>query len=210
MHPYSTNSEERTTLPFVLAVISIGLAWLLSSIIGKAHLPFWLEVPGTFTLYSILLWAFRSYWWKWRWLHRVGIIKVPDISGDWSGYVTSSFDRLAQHHPVQVRIRQNWTHLMVQLSADQSWSDSIVASIAVGEETVVSYQYTNRPKPGAKDTMHAHMGTASLKLSDDHSELSGEYYSGRDRANQGITVLTNNRDYAGLAIIAMRDGRNGP
>src|SRR5437660_1663726 len=83
------------------------------------------------------------------------------------------------------RTQQNWTHLLVQLTADQSESESIVASMAVEEAIVLTYQYRNTPKPGAKDTMHAHMGTGVLKLSANRTEFSGEYYSGRDRANQG-------------------------
>lgn len=189
MHSYSTTSEERSRLPFAFAGIAIGLAWLLSLATGKTHLPFWLEVPGAATFYGLLVGTFRSYLWKWRPIQATGIVRVPDISGEWSGYVTSSFDSLAEHHPVQVRIRQNWTHLLVQLSAEQSESDSVVASMVVGDETVLSYQYRNTPRPGARETMHAHMGTAVLKLSDDQRELSGEYYSGRDRANQGLIVL---------------------
>jgi hypothetical protein len=133
---------------------------------------------------------FRSDLWKWHLFQATGIVKVPDISGDWSGYVTSSFDSLAEKHPVRVRIQQNWTHLLIQLSAEQSESESIVASMAVGEETVLTYQYRNTPKPGATETMHAHIGTAVLKLHDNRRELSGEYYSGRDRTNQGIIALT--------------------
>ena len=187
-HPYSTTSEERAKIPFALAAIAIGLAWLASWFTGKTHLPFWLEVPGTATLYGLLYAGFRSYAWKWQWLHTVGLVKVPDISGDWCGYVTSSFD-VAQKHPVRMRIQQNWTHLSVKLTADHSESDSMVGSMVVGEETLLSYQYVNRPRAGATETMHAHDGTAVLKLSDDQRELSGEYYSGRDRANHGAIAL---------------------
>lgn len=189
MHPYATTSEERSILPFAFAALAVGLAWLLSLITGKTHPAFWLEVPGTFTLYCILLWVFRTYLWKWQLFQAAGAVKIPDISGDWSGYVTSSFDDRDQQHPVRVRIRQNWTHLSVQLSAEQSESESIVASVAVGEDTILSYQYRNTPKEGALGTMHTHFGTAVLKLNDDHSELSGEYYSGRDRVNQGTIFL---------------------
>jgi len=177
-------------LAFTFAGIAISLAWLLSLITGITHPPFWLEVPGTATLYGLLHGIFRSYLWKWRLFQATGIVEVPDISGNWSGYVTSSFDSLAQRHPVRVRIQQNWTHLLFQLSAEQSDLESIVASMAVGEETVLSYQFRNTPKPGATDTMHAHIGTGVLKLHDNRRELSGEYYSGRDRANQGIILLT--------------------
>ena len=190
MHPYSTTSEEHSVLPFAFVGVAVGLAWLMSFITGKTHPAFWLEVPGTFTLYCVLRWVFRSHLWKWQLFQATGIVKIPDISGDWSGYVTSSFDSLAQQHPVRVRIQQNWTHLLVQLSAEQSESESIVASMTVGKETVLSYQYRNTPKPGATGTMHAHSGTALLRLNDNRTELSGEYYSGRDRANQGRISLT--------------------
>jgi len=190
MHPYSITSEERFRISFAFAGIAIGLAWLLSLITGKTHPPFWLEVPGTATLYGLLLGVFRSYLWKWGWLHSASIVKVPDISGDWCGYVTSSFDDLAEKHPVRVRIQQNWTHLSVKLTADHSESESIVGSMVVDGDTVLSYQYINMPKPGAKETMHAHSGTTVLKLSKQQLELSGEYYSGRDRANHGVIALT--------------------
>lgn len=135
--------------------------------------PLWVDI------YGLLLGLFRSYLWNWQLFQATGLVKIPEISDEWSGYVTSSFDNLAQQHPVRVRIQQNWTHLLVQLSAEQSESESIVASMAVGEEIVLSYQSRNTPKPGATGTMHAHIGTAVLKLDANRSELSGEYYSGR-------------------------------
>lgn len=190
MHPYSTTSEERSRIPFAFAAVAIGLAWLLSLLVRTTHPPFWLEVPGTVTLYGLLYGLFRSYLWKRQMFQMTGIVKVPDISGEWVGYVTSSFDQLAQHHSVRVQIRQNWTHFLLQLTADHSESESIVASMAVEEGIVLTYQYRNTPKTGAKDTMHAHMGTGVLELSANRTELSGEYYSGRDRANQGLVVLT--------------------
>lgn len=190
MHPYSTTSEERFWVPLACAGVAIGLAWVLVWIAGRTHLPFWVEVPGTATLYGILLGFFRTSMWKWKMFQGPSIVKVPDLSGEWRGYVTSSFDRLAAQHPVSVRIQQNWTHLIVRLNAQQSDSESVVASLAVDGEVVLSYQYRNSPHQGALDTMHAHTGTAVLRLSSDGRGLSGEYYSGRDRANQGLIVLT--------------------
>src|ERR1700747_1477535 len=118
MHPYSTTSEERFKIAFVFACIAVGLAWIWSIITGKTHPPFWLEVPGTATLYLLLLGLFRTYLWKWSFFYQIGVVEVPDMSGDWKGYVTSSFDNLAQDHPVTMRIRQNWTHIVISLRAD--------------------------------------------------------------------------------------------
>jgi hypothetical protein len=193
MHPYATNSEERSKIPFFIAAVAIGLAWLIARSIKDAHLPFWLEVPGTATLYALLLGFFRSYGWRIHTLHRAGLVKVPDLEGEWHGHVTSSFDQLAEKHPVTVRIRQNWTHILIKLEAGHSESTSEVASIYVGDETLLNYQYDNVPNARATATMHAHRGTATLKVSDDFRRLSGDYYSGRDRANHGMIVLTKAR-----------------
>ena len=120
----------------------------------------------------------------------LGVVKVPDLEGEWHGHVTSSFDAAADQHPVTVRIRQNWTHMAIHLVADGSRSRSVVASIYVGtDETTLSYQYQNEPNVWATPTMHAHNGTASLRLAENESVLDGEYYSGRDRRNHGSIIL---------------------
>ncbi len=190
MHPYSTNSEERSRIPFYVAAVAFLLAWLIATILNDVHIPFWLEVPGTGTLYAVLLAVFRSYLWKWKCLRAIGIVKVPDLEGEWHGHVTSSFDKLAEQLPVTVQIRQNWTHMAIHLVADGSRSRSVVASLYVAEdETVLSYQYENEPNVRAAQTMHAHNGTASLRVTDNNRRLTGDYYSGRDRNNHGQITL---------------------
>jgi len=189
MHPYSTNSEERFQVPLVLAVIAIALAWVQTKLFN-GRLPFFVEVPGTITLYAILLSIFRHRVWKIPGLHRYKIIKVPNLEGKWVGYLTSSFDEGAQQTPATVNISQNWTNILVKLMVHQSGSRSTVGSIYVSEaETVLSYQYKNEPNLGALDTMHAHEGTATLEVGKDGTALTGNYYSGRDRPNHGKLVL---------------------
>jgi hypothetical protein len=190
MHPYATNSEERSKIPFFIAGLAIGIAWLISFFVSTTRLPFWLEVPGTASLYMLLFALFRSYVWSVQPLNIIGLVKVPNLEGEWRGHVTSTFDQLAEQHPITVHIRQNWTHMSIKLVAGHSESHSVVASIYVADdETVLSYQYENVPNAKAKNTMHAHTGTATLKLTEDRLNLSGDYYSGRDRGNQGELVL---------------------
>jgi hypothetical protein len=190
MHPYSTNSEERFEVPLFLAVIAIALAWALTKLFS-GRLPFFVEVPGTITLYAILLAVFRHFVWKNSVLRYLKIIKVPNLEGKWVGYLTSSFDEGAQQTPVMVNITQNWTNILVKLTVPQSGSRSTVGSIFVSEaETILSYQYKNDPNFEALPTMHAHEGTATLEVGKDCTSLTGNYYSGRDRANHGRLVLT--------------------
>jgi hypothetical protein len=127
--------------------------------------------------------------WRTPWLHTIGIIKAPNLEGDWEGYVSSSFDKQAEKHNVKVRIRQNWTHMSIRLETHHSESRSVVASIYVADEVVLNYQYENVPGAQAKTTMHTHKGTAMLKWTEMPSRLRGDYYSGRDRENHGVLVL---------------------
>ena len=48
MHPYSTNSEERSRIYFYVAGVAFLLAWLIASLLKDIHsIPFWIGVPGT-------------------------------------------------------------------------------------------------------------------------------------------------------------------
>ena len=77
---------------------------------------------------------------------------MPDLEGEWHGYVTSSFDDLAEHYPVSLHVRQNWTHMSIILKAGQSESHSLVSALLMDDETILNYQYENVPKAGAKHT----------------------------------------------------------
>jgi hypothetical protein len=188
--PYSTNSEERFRVPFFVAALAVVLAWALSHLYGAAHLPFFVDVPGTFTLYVFLLEVFRKYWWKFSAFRYFRIVRVPNLEGEWAGYVTSSYDDAAEKQNVTVCIKQNWTHIFVKLVAQTSNSRSIVGSIYVSDaETILSYQYENEPLVTAVETMHAHIGTATLEVTEDWRTLTGSYYTGRDRGNHGMLVL---------------------
>ncbi len=190
MHPYSTNSEERTRVPFLLAAVAVVLAWVLMKARGGMRLPFWLEVPGTATLYFLIYEGFRTFLWEFSILRFVGIVKVPNLQGRWTGYLTSSYDEAAEKQPVTVQITQNWTHIFIKLTAPTSNSRSMVGSIYTTEaETLLSYQYENEPNVAAVETMHAHTGTATLEVGADGLTLTGSYYSGRDRATHGMLVL---------------------
>jgi len=111
------------------------------------------------------------------------------LAGRWEGYVVTSFDEATGKHPVTATIVQDWTHMQIRVTSAYSRSHSIVGTILTSDETVIDYEYKNEPLPGAVETMHAHRGTSSLVLSSDGKELSGDYYSGRDRQNFGSLHL---------------------
>ena len=68
--------------------------------------------------------------------------------------------------------------------------------MVVGSDIILTYEYHNEPLPGATGTMHAHRGSATLRLAENGNALEGEYFSGRDRANYGAIHLRRAKDGA--------------
>ena len=193
MHPYTTDSNERRMILLGIAVLSILCAFALNSVSSRLDISWlwWVDVPSVFGFYGIIYTAMNRWLWRWRILRRIGLVRVPDLNGQWHGYVSSSFDNCAERKDVLVTISQTWTRISITLHARTSQSHSLIGAVLIGQqgEPVLSYEYMNEPKPDAPDTMHAHRGTARLVVRGEGKFLEGEYYSGRDRQNYGILHL---------------------
>jgi len=135
--------------------------------------------------YGLLYKMFDLYLWKNSLVRKMGLVRVPDFSGCWRGYLVSSYDNHEKHYRLMLNIFQSWTHITVFLTTPTSMSRSCTAMIRVEDPTGASlvYQYRNQPLADAVKTMHMHFGTGELKLDGDF--LTGEYYAGRDRRTFG-------------------------
>jgi len=157
-------------------------------------LPWWVSLPvDTMALYGIFYFLFDRYVWKWSMLHRLGIVRVPDISGKWHGKVipaggTAATGRLTVEKDIEVTIAQTWTQIRIRGATDSSRFQSISANLLVEDERSLSYEYVNEPSVDAVATMHVHRGITRLKIDTVAGTLEGDYFSGRDR--QGIGILT--------------------
>jgi hypothetical protein len=189
MHPYATDSGERRSVLLGIAFVSVFLAYVLNGLMVDMNiqLPWWVESPSVLFIVGALYEAFDK--WSWRWFRRLGIVKVPDIQGQWEVEGYTSFEQM-KPFKAKVTIRQTWTHISVYLETEHSTSRSLAASLLLNqpEGPTLIYQYRNEPKPNAEKTMHAHMGTALLRLKNAEC-MEGEYYSGRDRQNYGSLIL---------------------
>lgn len=190
-HPYSTDSSERETVPLYLAgaaiASAIGLGWLFKLLNWLP--PAWIDAPSTIAFYGLYYQIFRVWMWRWSLLRTFGIIKIPDLSGEWDGHVVTTYDEQSGKHEVHVSIQQNWTDMRVVLKSSYSQSTSLIGAILTRDLVMLSYEYLNEPLPNAIGTMHAHRGSARLTLSDDGASLDGDYYTGRDRTNYGSLSL---------------------
>lgn len=189
MHPYTTDSNERKSVPLYIAVLSIVAALILILITEAIPfaIPWWIDGTSVLGFYGLFYTIFNRYLWKSRLLRIIGLVKVPNLNGTWNGDLSSSFDKQATKKNATIRISQTWTGISIHLETDSSKSHSLIAAIMTKSPigAVLSYEYLNEPLPNAKDTMHCHRGTCRLTIQSDENILDGQYYSGRDRQNFG-------------------------
>jgi len=190
MHPYATDSHERTNVIMGLAILSVALAWLLNRLLEMLQIvpSWWINAPSALGFFGLLYKLFDKHLWSWSLLRKIGIVRVPDLSGQWEVEGKTSFDKSS--FTGYALIKQTWTTISIIFETDLSISKSLTASLLVEqpEGVTLSYEYRNDPKPNASPTMHSHRGTTVLRLKD-ASIMEGEYYTGRDRQNYGSLEL---------------------
>jgi len=188
MHGYSTDSSERRVVLFFLALLSIALAWVSSRFLAATHLavPWWLDAPSSLAFYGVLYGLFERFLWRNGLVHKLGLVRIPNLMGRWRGYLITSFDGHAKRRDLVIHIFQSWTQISVFLTTASSMSRRCAAVIQVDDPEGVAliYQYQNQPLADAMKTMHMHYGTAMLRLSNGGC-LAGNYYAGRDRRTFG-------------------------
>jgi hypothetical protein len=207
MHTYSTDNDKRPVVYGVLGILSylivLAIGWITSQL--TTGLP---VIKGgtlswgiTFGITSAL---FIRYVWKTRPSRFVRASKVPDLSGEWEGYIETTYqgqidgealhtsnDPTAERQRVAATlyIDQTWRKVDIHLSTANSESDSTGATILIkeGRWPSLTYQYMNEPGVNSEDSMNSHDGTAdlSLKKNDTQRILEGFYYTGPDRESYG-------------------------
>jgi hypothetical protein len=196
-HSYSTDSAERRYMPFFIAIAAIGATFAVFHFLDRHQItvPWWATPPiDTMAFYGLFYEIFDKWGWKWGPLHRFHIIRVPNLSGTWTGRAepieTSGVSAgLGVKANLKIQIKQTWTTMLVLGDANFSKSESVSGNLLTSDGCTLSYEYLNEPKPSAPSTMHAHRGVARMMVDERSSRLDGEYYSGRDRQNIGTIHL---------------------
>lgn len=185
--PYATDAPERKVAPLVIALCAVALAYVAHWLLLTIHwdVEWYIDFPSSIALYGLLFWAFDRAVWKLR----VGswrLSVIPDLSGSWTGTVTSSHDRTVTHQ-CECTIKQTWSNLSVTFETDQSRSTSTWGALLTEDSSDcgLMYGYLNEPTSSAASSMHAHRGYATLRWTIDFAKLEGEYFTGRDRRTSG-------------------------
>jgi hypothetical protein len=188
MHPYATDSSERERIFSVLAVAVIGVVWLLHVTLGSFY--WWWNPITIMGLYGVLYMVFGKVVWRAGFLHALRLVRTPDLSGRWQGKITLASRWLGKVQDATVTINQTWTRISVVFETETTKAQSLIASILTQqpEGPVLSYEYLNEPKPGAKDAFNIQRGSARLVLSGDTLEGSFYYGSGKQQQFGSLTV----------------------
>ena len=98
---------------------------------------------SVFLAFYILL--FDKFIWKWKILHKLGIIKIPNLNGKWKGNFQSSYHDFKENLPVILIIEQSWSKICIKGKFNHSKSSSDTTSIKVnlGKEIMLHYSYYN-------------------------------------------------------------------
>jgi hypothetical protein len=186
MTGYGTDSGERTAVPVIIAFVSIAIAWVVGSALAAANvvIPWYLDAPSPLALFGILMLLFDRWVWRLGVLRAGRLVRVPDLTGTWTGTLHTNFDQTPRD--VTLRIHQTWRTILIVFETNQSRSRSRVAAIFTSdpEGAVLTYQYVNDPNAATDPALQTHLGTSSLRLAGGN-RLIGDYYSGRGRSTYG-------------------------
>src|SRR5256885_6655992 len=110
MHGYSTDSSERRMVPLLLALLAIALAWASSKFLAMAQLslPWWVDAPSSMAFYGALYGLFDRYLWRSKLVHKLGLVRIPNLAGCWRGYLVAPLDRPATQHDLILNIFHSW------------------------------------------------------------------------------------------------------
>jgi hypothetical protein len=92
MHPYAVDSDERKMVVAALAVLSVFLVWAFSRTLAHFHkaLLWWVESPSVMGVFAAMYEMFDHVLWRWTITRKLRIVRVPDLSGMWTGEYRSA------------------------------------------------------------------------------------------------------------------------
>ncbi|MBQ9517212.1 MAG: hypothetical protein IJR60_03975 [Eubacterium sp.] len=209
MHNYSIDTDSRKKALIIMLVISViissivyaPLNTLVESISDKfsifGNMMNTLNGIGVETnLFSILVifsalhTLFSKCLWKCKWLQKIH--GVPDLSGEWTGALESSYkDENDEHIKVGTTftIKQDWYKIHIYAKFDNSSSNSNSAYIStdVAGGAVLTFSYSNDSNEVDWKTKN-HNGWNSLKFTEPGS-LNGRYFTNREDGTHGTIDL---------------------
>jgi len=190
MHGYHVPTEIRLRCYSILAILSIVSALLVHEIISRKNIivPWWIDAPSVMGFLGLFSGIYDQWWWK-KWpFGRYEFLMIPNISGHWQLSQKTSHQGFGSSITANCLVRQTSSNISISIEYPESHSNSRSAAFLRREQLSsyeLEYRYISYPKPSAPPKMEMHQGVAWLKISDDCTQMEGEYFTGRGRQNYG-------------------------
>lgn len=185
-------------LSLISAAVSAGIVLVLLWGVDMAEQfgvvanlpPSVLSLFGAGGVFAVLYWLLDRYAWRWNVIGR--LLKVPDLSGDWSckGQAVKTDISPGYLWDAKITITQSWDKIRVRLKTSQSGSNSISAALIWDEAEGyrLLYSYKNDPNIG-ETALRGHRGFAEILFAKDLQTGEGEYFNGYGRYTFGTMKL---------------------
>ncbi|WP_201554763.1 hypothetical protein [Psychrobacter sp. 72-O-c] len=189
-HEYTVqNGMNRSKVGKTLYSLSTILTALIVSQLIR-YLTWFESVP---TLISTVLLTIISFYivynsfnnWLWKLKPISKLLKLPDISGNWSCNGKSDHENFNWYGKVQ--ITQSWDKIRIVLTTEQSSSESISAAITYDDIRgyKLVYNYENRPNSLDDTNLRTHIGFVDLNIGNENNVATGHYYNVSGRKTSG-------------------------
>lgn len=196
MHEYSTSFHDRKLAYYFLATLSgivgVFVAFLFKAISDVSGMV--IAAPSGIVLYGVLFLGFDKYVWKLPLFYNLGLVKIPDLSGDWIAEISSS--ATGSKINAAVKIHQTYSKIRIHLETDKSDSLSQMAAIDMASPNMFTlrYEYSAEFKRNEDSEILRHYGVTSIRLkSNDHRFLenhSANYYTEQGRDSHGEIIFS--------------------
>jgi len=203
LHSYSIDTDERSRVIAILAIISVGISSVISPIFEKLEsmslfhifkiLNIHLSTPSSMALFWVLYKIFDLYLWKVKIIRKIFKIETPILHGKWKGKYYSkrrcekTNKLITKEGDVELHIIQTWTKIRITQESSTSYSYSEMAGITTNDRMGITlrYQYRNESKAIGEETMHSHTGFNKLRYLPENKRLEGDYFTDKDRRTYG-------------------------
>ena len=145
------------------------------------------------TVSSIFMWIFNVWLWRWK---PVNVIagKIPVLTKCYKVTIKYIRDGKEETRDTTIHIDQTYLHVSVNLRTNESYSNSITATIKkIDNNYNLIYTYLNTPKATLRQNSEIHYGTAMLRI-DNPEYLEGDYYTSRHTSGHMELYAIENTD----------------